>query len=536
MNMIKNKIVLFIIGLILVQIIPLHAVTPKQREAAINAYNQAVDWVNNDECDRALPFLKKAVRLDPEEITFRQAFAHCLFEMEQYRAAQSECEWILHRQPDNHQALYQMGIIYSEHYQNLEQSLYYYHQAAQLDPKNDQYQKALGFVYERLGRYDDARSAYQKAGTLKEDDWTNQRLDVTNNMAYRITYKIHLKNISETNISKFHLWVAVAKSFPPYQYTELSRVEPLYTELQQDIVGNLIAYFQLSDLTAGAEKEIVFTYRTQVFPMTFDEKLLHWKIDDYAPDDPIVTYYLQTEELVESDHPEIRAKARKLTYASGNQLNGSLQKMYDFVRTNLPYIETEKAKGALYALQGGKECDCNEFSMLFTALNRARGIPTRLVHGYLYNPNRERNIAHAWTEVYTPDGYWIPIDPTSGRDRPQQYFAKINSRQVAMWIPSRVLQGGDFLFITEYLNRDEPPKIESSSSYHLERIDLWYDPYVNIEDGDSTLSVITSVEDMLKQKTTQKYTSLNKMIIWLIILAFLPILIVLGLKIRELLT
>ena len=54
--------------------------------------------------------------------------------------------------------------------------------------------------------------------------------------------------------------------------------------------------------------------------------------------------------------------------------------------------------------------DCNEHAVLFAALARAAGIPTKTAVGLLYM-NRAFYY-HAWNEVYL--GKWIPVDATFG--------------------------------------------------------------------------------------------------------------------------
>jgi len=59
---------------------------------------------------------------------------------------------------------------------------------------------------------------------------------------------------------------------------------------------------------------------------------------------------------------------------------------------------------AVYESRAG---DCNEHSVLFAALARAAGIPTRIAAGLLYTEGRF--FYHAWNEVYL--GEWIAVDP-----------------------------------------------------------------------------------------------------------------------------
>jgi transglutaminase-like putative cysteine protease len=51
--------------------------------------------------------------------------------------------------------------------------------------------------------------------------------------------------------------------------------------------------------------------------------------------------------------------------------------------------------------------DCNEHSVLFAALARAAGIPTRVAAGLLYAEGRF--FYHAWDEVFV--GEWVAVDP-----------------------------------------------------------------------------------------------------------------------------
>ena len=55
---------------------------------------------------------------------------------------------------------------------------------------------------------------------------------------------------------------------------------------------------------------------------------------------------------------------------------------------------------------------CAEYSTLLAALLRVSGIPTRYVIGYAYTNIDKDFIPHAWVEVLSANGEWIPFDPT----------------------------------------------------------------------------------------------------------------------------
>lgn len=67
--------------------------------------------------------------------------------------------------------------------------------------------------------------------------------------------------------------------------------------------------------------------------------------------------------------------------------------------------------GAVKALKAGHG-DCTEYTDLFVALCRAKGIPARFVEGYVsYMPARGDTAKHNWGEVYFDKIGWVAFDP-----------------------------------------------------------------------------------------------------------------------------
>ena len=62
---------------------------------------------------------------------------------------------------------------------------------------------------------------------------------------------------------------------------------------------------------------------------------------------------------------------------------------------------------------------CRDFAVLFVEAARCLGFGTRIVSGYLYNPDQDfvgsrgAGSTHAWAEVYVPGAGWITFDPTN---------------------------------------------------------------------------------------------------------------------------
>ncbi|MCB9648566.1 MAG: transglutaminase domain-containing protein [Deltaproteobacteria bacterium] len=104
---------------------------------------------------------------------------------------------------------------------------------------------------------------------------------------------------------------------------------------------------------------------------------------------------------VVGDEPDAWAAARAINaFVHGHIQNKSLAKAF---------------ATAVEALES-KEGDCTEHAVLFSALAKIAGIPTRLVTGLVYvGPGRKMFGYHEWVEVYLA-GRWIPMDPTFGQD------------------------------------------------------------------------------------------------------------------------
>jgi hypothetical protein len=118
--------------------------------------------------------------------------------------------------------------------------------------------------------------------------------------------------------------------------------------------------------------------------------------------------YLKPSVTIQCDAPEIKAK---LNEAIGTEKDGvaAARKLVSWVFTGVEKQATASFPNALDVLKTMKG-DCNEHAVLFAALARAAGIPTRTAVGLLYM-NRAFYY-HAWNEVYL--GKWITADATFG--------------------------------------------------------------------------------------------------------------------------
>jgi hypothetical protein len=120
---------------------------------------------------------------------------------------------------------------------------------------------------------------------------------------------------------------------------------------------------------------------------------------------PAVAQDLQPSLLVQSDAVSLRKQASEIVGGERNGLQ-AVEMINFWVYQNLEKRPTLSIPNAL-AVYESRAGDCNEHSVLFAALARAAGIPTRIVTGLLYTEGRF--FYHAWDEVFL--GEWIAVDP-----------------------------------------------------------------------------------------------------------------------------
>jgi len=110
--------------------------------------------------------------------------------------------------------------------------------------------------------------------------------------------------------------------------------------------------------------------------------------------------------LLQIDHPRVREAA---TEAAGGEHDAvrAVQQVLNWMHGYMKQVPTVSIPNALQVLDE-RQGDCNEHSVLFAALTRAIGLPTRVVAGVVYLEGAF--YYHAWDEVWL--GEWVAVDPT----------------------------------------------------------------------------------------------------------------------------
>ncbi len=118
--------------------------------------------------------------------------------------------------------------------------------------------------------------------------------------------------------------------------------------------------------------------------------------------------YLSSDAFIQADDVNIQELAQQL--ARGHFHLDAARAISDWVHSNVRKTPTLSIPSAAEVLEQ-RAGDCNEHTVLFTALARAAGIPTRICTGLAWSTGRF--YYHAWPEVWV--GMWLAVDPTFGQ-------------------------------------------------------------------------------------------------------------------------
>ena len=131
-------------------------------------------------------------------------------------------------------------------------------------------------------------------------------------------------------------------------------------------------------------------------------------------DDEKKVFLTSIQNIYWNDSMDAIAKADEITKGLKSD-NAKIKAVYDYIINNVDYdyskistLPSNYVPNIDNTIASGKGI-CYDYSSLFAAMLRSRGIPVKLVKGYSKNVNGY----HAWNEVYDSEaGKWITLDTT----------------------------------------------------------------------------------------------------------------------------
>jgi hypothetical protein len=133
--------------------------------------------------------------------------------------------------------------------------------------------------------------------------------------------------------------------------------------------------------------------------------------------------------LVQCDNAAIKAQAARIVGAERDVWARALL-INTWVHANLEKKAMLSVPSALDVLVS-REGDCTEHTVLFTALARAAGVPTRMAAGLVWSEELQAFGYHAWPEVFA--GRWTWTDPTLGQPIADATHVKLATGGIEDW-------------------------------------------------------------------------------------------------------
>jgi len=117
---------------------------------------------------------------------------------------------------------------------------------------------------------------------------------------------------------------------------------------------------------------------------------------------------LASDAFIQADDPRIISQAESVTRGMSDVAKAEALTFWVYENlTKSPTLSVPSATEVLEQRVG----DCNEHTILFTALSRAAELPTRIATGLAFTSGQF--YYHAWPEVWV--GRWLAVDPTFGQ-------------------------------------------------------------------------------------------------------------------------
>lgn len=148
------------------------------------------------------------------------------------------------------------------------------------------------------------------------------------------------------------------------------------------------------------------------------------------PEPAVLRSLLAADPLVQSDHPLLQETAASIAPETTDPTTLA-RALADWVHRRLDKVAVLGVPSALEVLEQGRG-DCNEHTILFAALARARGLPTRIAVGLVWSEDLDGFYYHAWPEIWTGEG-WLWLDPTLGQPLADATHVKLLNGGITAW-------------------------------------------------------------------------------------------------------
>ena len=120
--------------------------------------------------------------------------------------------------------------------------------------------------------------------------------------------------------------------------------------------------------------------------------------------------FLNTSAYIQASHPDIQVKTKEILVGEVNSWRAA-ERLCQWVYESITDKNIKGGFGSSLNTLESLTGDCTEHTVLFIALARAAGIPSRICSGIVFV--NDAFYYHFWPEVYV--GKWVQMDPTFGQ-------------------------------------------------------------------------------------------------------------------------
>jgi tetratricopeptide (TPR) repeat protein len=139
-----------------------------QRASAERFYMQGLGFLSRDDCEKALPYFKRATDADPEYADAWAQTGFCSGMLGRHAEALKASRQAIRLKPDSPESYLNLGSAFS-YLGQFKEAADAYRQALRLDASNADTHFALGVTYGKMGRTEDEVQAYKQAIRLRPD-------------------------------------------------------------------------------------------------------------------------------------------------------------------------------------------------------------------------------------------------------------------------------------------------------------------------------------------------------------------------------
>jgi hypothetical protein len=293
-------------------------------------------------------------------------------------------------------------------------------------------------------------------------------------------------NNSDILLKDIECFLKTPQSYYPYQL--VNSVEASTSDADEVFDGsrNLITHLEYDkSLTVGEGEELKASIISNVSMYEYDFKNINTKGLDYAQDDMDLINYTGEDLFIDIDDPVIITAAKK---AVGNETDpvDIARKLYFYVINKL-YYDFPRAEEEDYEFMNASEIlktgkgVCADYAILYTALLRASGIPSRIVAGIpvmltLKQKDNELDVGHAWVEVKLPGYGWVPVDITQEYGFMNiDYFLNLSTEKGTSFLYERQTMDPENYYFDGFLydwDETETPDVKQSLIFRVKNLEL----------------------------------------------------------------